>query len=172
MSHNTEISIVVPVWNEENRVTECLISLKNQDFNNFEVIIIDDGSTDNSRNVIEKFIEDDDRFQYFLKDHSGIGKTLNAGFGSPDYSFCPYMNMTTYIGGDQNVYTCCVNAYNERGLVGSIKDQSFMDLWNGQTKKQFFGQFDAKNCLRCMFNEKNRFINGVIRKPNVHDDFV
>jgi len=92
--------------------------------------------------------------------------------GSPDYSFCPYMNMTTYIGGDQNVYTCCVNAYNERGLVGSIKDQSFMDLWNGQTKKQFFDQFDAKNCLRCMFNEKNRFINGVIRKPNVHDDFV
>jgi len=80
MSHNTEISIVVPVWNEENRVTECLVSLKNQDFNNFEVIIIDDGSTDNSKNIIEKFIENDDRFKYVLKDHGGIGKTLNAGF--------------------------------------------------------------------------------------------
>mgnify|MGYP000870146182 CR=1 FL=1 len=92
--------------------------------------------------------------------------------GNPDYSFCPYMNLTTYIGGDQNVYTCCVNAYNERGLVGSIKDQSFKSLWESKTKQEFFGDFDAKSCIRCMFNDKNRFINGLLRKPTVHDDFV
>jgi len=111
----------------------------------------------------------DDKFKVFNNFKS---RYSDLELGNPDYSFCPYMNMTTYIGGDQNVYTCCVNAYNERGIVGSIKDQSFKSLWDGQKKQDFFGGFDAKNCVRCMFNEKNKFINELLRKPTVHDDFV
>ena len=92
--------------------------------------------------------------------------------GNPDYSFCPYMSFTTYIGGDQNVYTCCVNSYNKKGLIGSIKDQSFKQLWEGEVKKNFFNKFDAKGCERCMFNEKNKFINNLLRPSTPHDNFV
>lgn len=92
--------------------------------------------------------------------------------GNPDYNFCPYMNFTTYIGGDQQVYTCCVNAYNDRGKIGSIKDQTFKELWDSANKKNFFSHFDAKKCERCMFNNKNKFINNLLRKPTVHDSFV
>lgn len=111
----------------------------------------------------------DHRFQVF--DNFG-SRHEDLQLGKPDYAHCGYMNFTTYIGGDQNVYTCCVNAYNERGLIGSIKQQSFRQLWDSREKQSFFAGFDARNCERCMFNEKNRVINAVLLKRTVHDNFV
>lgn len=49
------ISVIVPVFNTENYITECLKSLVNQTFSDFEVIIVDDGSTDRSRAIAECF---------------------------------------------------------------------------------------------------------------------
>tara|TARA_R110000803_G_C11989495_1_gene321981 strand:- start:36984 stop:38096 length:1113 start_codon:yes stop_codon:yes gene_type:complete len=90
----------------------------------------------------------------------------------PDYEFCGYMHLDTYIGGDQNVYRCCVTAYNDQGFVGSIKDQSFRSLWESQEKKDSFDSFDARTCDRCMFNEKNRTINyGIVHDP-MHVNFI
>lgn len=91
---------------------------------------------------------------------------------SPDYSKCYYMEFVTYIGGDLNVYTCCNNAYSKHGLIGSIKDQKFSSLWNSAKKKSYFSSFNAKNCERCMFNNKNRFIGYAVSKEPQHVNFV
>lgn len=112
---------------------------------------------------------EDDKFKIFDKFGS---RHEDLELGNPDYSFCPYMHFTTYIGGDQNVYTCCVNSYNPKGFIGSIKNQSFKKLWQGNVKQKFFKNFDAKNCERCMFNEKNRFINKLLVPATPHDNFV
>lgn len=84
----------------------------------------------------------------------------------PDYSFCPIMSLQTYVGGDGNVYTCCINAYNLRGKIGSFLTQGFKALWDSQAKGRFFEQFDAKGCPACMYNPKNRFMNAVIADGN------
>jgi MoaA/NifB/PqqE/SkfB family radical SAM enzyme len=91
---------------------------------------------------------------------------------SPNYTKCGYMNFTTYIGGDQNVYTCCVNSYNLRGKIGSIKDISFKNLWDSEIKQQMFDNFNAKSCPRCMFNDKNLAIAKLLESPQGHDNFV
>lgn len=93
---------------------------------------------------------------------------------NPDYSFCGYQNFTTYIGGDLNVYRCCVYAYNERGVVGSLKTQTFKELWDGEQKKKNFSCFDAKGCERCQFNQINReIIDHVSGKSDpLHVNFV
>jgi MoaA/NifB/PqqE/SkfB family radical SAM enzyme len=91
---------------------------------------------------------------------------------SPDYSFCGYQQLATYIGGDHNVYRCCVQSYNEHGLIGSLKNQRFKDLWNSQEKKDNFDKFDAHSCDRCMFNNKNRNIAYVINHHPSHVNFV
>ena len=51
MKYNSDIkiSIIVPVYNSENYITTCINSLLNQNLDNFEIILVDDGSTDNSR---------------------------------------------------------------------------------------------------------------------------
>ena len=48
------ISVIVPVFNVEKFLDKCLVSLKNQSYNNIEVIIVDDGSTDKSKDIIQK----------------------------------------------------------------------------------------------------------------------
>ncbi len=91
---------------------------------------------------------------------------------SPEYSFCGIQHFTTYIGGDQNVYRCCVYAYNPRGLIGSLKDQSFRELWNSQDKQDNFSGFDATGCAHCQFNIKNRTILYALNESPGHVDFV
>lgn len=90
----------------------------------------------------------------------------------PDYSFCGYQHFTTYIGGDMNVYRCCNLAYNPRGLIGSIRDQSFRELWESEAKRSDFAQFDATGCPRCQFNNKNRVIHYALENDPTHVDFV
>jgi MoaA/NifB/PqqE/SkfB family radical SAM enzyme len=91
---------------------------------------------------------------------------------APDYSFCGYQNFSTYIGADQNVYRCCVTAYNPRGLVGSVKAQRFSELWESQAKHDDFAAFDARGCERCMFNGKNRTIAYALSETPAHVNFV
>lgn len=102
------------------------------------------------------------------KKYNGDGFTVHDNFGSrvadlrlgnPDYQTCGYMRYTTYIGADQNNYMCCVYAYNSRGLMSSIKNQSFAEWWRSDERKEFMGKFDARGCERCQFNERNKQLN-------------
>lgn len=88
-----------------------------------------------------------------------FGPKLADLLAAPEYARCGIMQFSTYIGADQNVYTCCVYAYNRRGLIGSIADQRFRDLWASQAKRAMFAGFDARGCSHCYFNPRNRFIN-------------
>jgi len=95
----------------------------------------------------------------------------------PDYSFCSYQYYTTYVGGDVNVYRCCVLAYNKRGLIpgGDIKNRRFDEFWASDERKQNFREFDAKGCPRCQFNQKNRellYVTGsTYSGPATHVEF-
>lgn len=96
----------------------------------------------------------------------------DLGFTSPDYSFCGIQHFTTYIGADLNVYRCCVQSYNERGLIGSIREQRFRDLWYSQAKRDDFDNFDARGCRWCMFHDKNRAIKQLLEDDAPHVNFV
>lgn len=92
---------------------------------------------------------------------------------APDYDACGYQVMTTYIGADLNVYRCCVLAYNEKGLVGSLKEQSFRDLWMAQERLDKMLAFDARSCDRCQFNTINRNLEYLLRSDEPkHSEFV
>lgn len=91
--------------------------------------------------------------------------------GTPDYAFCGIQHFTTYIGGDQNVYRCCVTSYNDQGFLGSLKDQRLRDLWQSDEKRQRMQTFDARTCERCMFNQRNRSINAALAQPE-HENFT
>lgn len=91
---------------------------------------------------------------------------------APDYRFCGKQQFNTLIGGDQNVYRCCVVAYNEMGLIGSVKNRRFKDLWFSQEKQADFDKFDARGCPRCMFNFTNRTINYALDEKPVHVNYI
>lgn len=92
--------------------------------------------------------------------------------GHPDYNFCGFQHICTYIGADLNVYRCCVLAYNDMGLLGSLKDKRFADFWESLEKRELMGRFSAKSCPRCMFNNKNNTIAYAICKEPPHVNFI
>ena len=67
----------MPVYNGEKYLKECIDSVLNQTFTDFEFIIIDDGSTDNTESIIKSYT--DDRIIYIKKKHDGISEALNLG---------------------------------------------------------------------------------------------
>lgn len=73
------VSIIVPVYNTEKYLEECLVALKNQTYNNIEVILVDDGSTDNSVEICDIFCKDDNRFKVFHRKNHGASATRNFG---------------------------------------------------------------------------------------------
>ena len=71
------ISVIVPVYNAEQYLAECLDSILGQTYQNLEVILINDGSTDNSLKIIEKYAENDVRIKAFSIENSGPAKCRN-----------------------------------------------------------------------------------------------
>lgn len=69
------ISVLIPAYNVDSFIGGCLESLKKQTFRDFEVIIVNDGSTDRTRSIIEQHIENDRRFMCFNQKNSGVVKT-------------------------------------------------------------------------------------------------
>lgn len=90
--------------------------------------------------------------------------------GRPISPRCGYMQFTTYIGGDLNVYRCCNQSYNENGLIGSIANQRFRDLWESEAKQEDFERFNPGGCERCQFNRQNEAIEAA--RTAKHEGFV
>lgn len=78
-SENPLISIVVPVYNVQEYLSECLDSLINQTYRNLEIILINDGSTDNSSNILNNFAKLDKRIQVIHKRNGGVSTARNVG---------------------------------------------------------------------------------------------
>ncbi len=74
-----KISVLVALYNTEKYIIQCLESIKNQTFTDFECIIIDDSSTDNSYSIAKEYIKDDSRFSIHQIQHSGLSVVRNKG---------------------------------------------------------------------------------------------
>ena len=80
MSSNPKVSIVVPIYNVEKYLRQCLDSIVNQTLKDIEIICVDDGSKDSSPEIIEEYVKKDSRVKVITKENSGYGNSMNRGF--------------------------------------------------------------------------------------------
>ena len=73
------ISVIVPVYNVEKFLDKCISSIVNQTYKNLEIILIDDGSTDESVQICDKWQEKDNRVRLTHKENTGVSDTRNIG---------------------------------------------------------------------------------------------
>ena len=76
---NPAISIIIPVYNVENYLEKCLTSVVEQSFTEFEAILINDGSTDNSLEICKRFASEDKRLKIISQPNKGLAEARNAG---------------------------------------------------------------------------------------------
>ena len=74
-----KVSVIIPTYNRAALLPETIQSILNQDYQHFEVVIVDDGSTDNTRNVVGALREKDDRIIYIYQEHKGVAVARNTG---------------------------------------------------------------------------------------------
>lgn len=91
------ISIVIPIYNAEKYLEQCLNSIKNQTYKNFEVILVNDGSIDNSESICKAFVESDTRFRYYLKANGGVSSARNLGLDNVKGDFITFIDSDDWI---------------------------------------------------------------------------
>jgi glycosyltransferase involved in cell wall biosynthesis len=75
-----KVSIILPIYNAEEYLEECLDSIINQTLKDIEIICVNDGSKDNSLAIIQKYASLDERIKIIDKSNSGYGHTMNIGY--------------------------------------------------------------------------------------------
>lgn len=172
--HNPLISILTPFKNTEQYLTNCIESIINQSYTNWELLIIDDSSTDDSYNLVKSFAEKDTRIKLFKNDGSGIIDALRLGFNesSGDYitrmdsdDIMPKNKLEVLLNnllkhGKQHVATGLVNYFSKEGISdGYNKYEAWL---NGLTKTGDNYSEIYKECVipsPCWMIHREDFIN-------------
>ena len=87
------ISIIIPVYNGENFIKQCLQNISKCTMNEIEFIFIDDGSKDRTRNFIETEIENDSRIRYFYQENSGVSAARNLGISYSEGKYIGFLDV-------------------------------------------------------------------------------
>ena len=86
------ISIIVPCYNQAQYLDECLQSVLDQTFQNWECIIVNDGSPDNTEEVANTWLQKDSRFKYFSQENKGVSAARNLGIGRAEGKYIQFLD--------------------------------------------------------------------------------
>ena len=92
-----KVSVIVPVYNTEKYLDDCLKSLKKQTLKNIEFIVIDDGSIDKSYEIMQKYAKNDKRFRIFKQNNKGVGQTRNFGMIQARGEYIGFVDSDDYV---------------------------------------------------------------------------
>lgn len=98
------ISIIVPVFNAESYLDRCIQSIIRQDYNSFELILIDDGSTDHSREICDAWSAKDDRIRVYHKENGGQSSARNKGLDQTKGAYISFVDSDDYVTPDYLSY--------------------------------------------------------------------
>lgn len=91
------ISVIVPIYNMENCLDRCLNSILKQTYHNLEVLLVDDGSTDCSLEIMNRFAQQDSRIRVLHKDNGGVSSARNAGLEMMRGTYCIFVDPDDYV---------------------------------------------------------------------------
>ena len=91
------ISIIVPIYNVENYLRQCLDSVLGQTFKNFEVLLVNDGSSDSSGDICREYVEKDSRFHYFEKENGGLSDARNYGIERAQGEYLTFIDSDDFV---------------------------------------------------------------------------
>ena len=97
MDNKRLFSIVVPIYNREKYIKQCLESIQKQTYKNIEIILVDDGSTDDSRKICENIANFDTRIHYYYKENGGVSSARNLGLKKANGEFISFVDSDDFV---------------------------------------------------------------------------
>lgn len=124
------ISIVIPIYNAEKYLEECLNSIKNQTYKNFEVIMVNDGSKDDSETICMNFLRSDSRFRYLKKANGGVSSARNLGLDNVKGDYITFIDADDWV--DENYLDLLITTVKKNHsdiVVSSYKQFNNIDVF-------------------------------------------
>lgn len=176
MNNIPDISIVVPVYNVEPYLKRCLDSIQNQTFKNWECILIDDGSKDNSGKICDEYMNKDKRFKVIHQDNKGVSSARNAGLDSAKGKYIGFVDSDDWI--EPNMYEYLYNsaiAMKSDCVICGFVDQNCSRIKKICSKKEAIKNIFARkgfggfSCLRLLSAERIKNIRYDTEVPYLED---
>lgn len=153
---NVLVSIIIPIYNVEKYLAECLQSIINQTYSNIEIILVNDGSTDNSEKICLNYIKLDKRIKYYYKKNGGLSSSRNYGLTKSHGSYICFIDSDDFID----------NNYVEKLLLFTIKNNCEITICS----ETCFDDFQNKRNYLKKFSSDKRG-NRVINEVDIWDEF-
>lgn len=149
------VSIIVPVYNVEKYLRRCIDSIINQTYRNIEIIIIDDGSTDNSGKICDEYAKRDNRIKIIHQQNKGVSSTRNNGIEHANGKYITFVDSDDFIERKmiETIYNkiICENADIVICGVKSIDENNNVINQSINTKEN---KFNNVNAIKVMLDEK------------------
>ena len=170
-----KFSIIVPVYNVYKYLKKCLDSITNQSYDNYEVIIVNDGSPDNSQEIIDEFVTKNKKFKCYKKKNGGLSSARNYGLKKATGDYILFLDSDDYIErdllkklaeaiskGNADVIRFECNVVDENGKIirKDIADEYIMQDINEIIENHIRKDFVEASCFYCYkkdFWNKNKF---------------
>lgn len=91
------VDIIIPIYNKENYLKKCLDSISKQTYKKINVLLIDDGSNDNSRQICMNYVRINNNFHYYYKDNGGVSSARNYGISKSNADYIVFVDADDYL---------------------------------------------------------------------------
>ena len=158
-----KISIIIPVYNVEKYLRECLDSILAQTFQDFEIICVDDGSTDKSLEILQEYKRKDDRFVILQQRHSGAGSARNNGIRLAEGKYIQFLDSDDYFEPtlleemynraekfNADLTVCSSRKVDDEGNITETGSPNFPINIDKVPREQVFNRQDFKDEIFCL----------------------
>lgn len=167
-NQSPKISVIVPVYNVQKYLSRCIDSILAQTFTDFELLLINDGSKDNSGKMCDEYAKKDTRIHVFHKENGGVSSARNLGLenvqgewitfiDSDDYlninflsNLIKYDNFDHIVGGNQTFGEININRGINKKIIIDLKSQDAtrLDYGTNINSSTFFFVSHGENCIK------------------------
>ena len=174
------ISIIIPVYNVEPYIRKCILSVQKQIFENFEAIIVNDGTEDQSIEMIQDIVRDDHRFIIIHQENQGLGEARNTGLNHAKGEYLCFLDSDDFLDihfleylhekitkENADICACSIAFCNQNGAISEMYKIPFVQSWQEALSLSFQDIY-----LPAVWNKiYKREVFQNIRYPNIlHED--
>lgn len=170
------VSVIIPAYNCERTIKRALTSISCQTLNDFEAVIVNDGSTDNTASVVRKFIENDQRFRLLARQNKGVGAARNAGLDAASGKYIAFVDSDDTVKPDMLSKMCGIAEKYDLQAVACGYLMNIISA-NGSLKTKTVSYKDSVLCSRNEIRDifyvlfkKN--LTGVVWNKLVRKDYI
>lgn len=163
-----QVSIIIPFYNAGNYINKCIKSIVAQQFSNIEIILIDDGSDDNSLAICKHYITKYNQIQLIHLNHSGEANAINIGVAASHGDYVMFVSALDWLNGQDVINTLYQNIIKSSSDIAipsycefkndNLVDHNLKDFEKSYTPQQWFKfEYQANNdmnkCFTCLYGK-------------------